>query len=311
MLALRINRHFLVKIVVASVATWACMTTGAVAEEPAKESSEFKQLVKVDRNVRFSTAEGKAGLCDVYLPFAVDPPKAGYPVVLLVHGGGWITGDKWNLIAYANLLAANGFVAVAINYRLAPQHKFPAQVDDVRDGLLWLSKNSNRLSIDMDRLGLFGYSAGGHLATIISGVANEKMEQQLQTSRWAKDDKRWKTLPTIKAVSVGGPPCDFRDFPIDSIGMTFFLPGTRRRMPKIYDAASPTVHASTGDPVTQIIHGTDDALVPIASSRKLHKALKEADVDVRFVEMEKHGHMSTFLHSTTREKMLGFFKETL
>ena len=67
---------------------------------------------------------------------------------------------------------------VAINYRLAPNHKFPAQVDDVREALLWTKANANRFSIDLNRLGLFGYSAGGHLSALVASLAETTMTRQ-------------------------------------------------------------------------------------------------------------------------------------
>ena len=88
-------------------------------------------------------------------------------------------------------------------------------------------------------------------------------------------------------------------------------PSTRFKKPEIYKIASPTAHASAGDPITQIIHGEADMLVPIASSQSLSKALTNVGVEVRFATMPKQGHMVTFLNPNTQKKMLEFFQEVL
>lgn len=283
---------------------------GSPLEAARPDVASALSAVKLTANERYSNAEGKAGLCDIYVP-TTNPPKQGHPAVVVVHGGGWVSGDKWTLEGYSRVLASNGFVVVTINYRLAPQHKFPSQVDDVRDALVWTAKNAERLSIDLSRLGMFGYSAGGHLSTLVSLVADEPMDVQLSTSKWNKQDPRWKSLPKVCAVCAGGPPCEFRSLPIDNTTLSYFLGGSRREKPDVYEAASPTAHVSAGDPVTQIIHGESDLLVPIASSRSLEKALSGVGVEVRFTVIPKQGHMLTFLNPQTRQQMLAFFQDVL
>ena len=277
-------------------------------EQP--EEAPSPSTVKLITNQRYSDAEGRAGLCDVYLPGESAAEKQ-HPAVVIVHGGGWLSGDKWTLESYSRILARHGFVVVTINYRLAPKHKFPSQVDDVRDALVWTAKNAERWSIDLTRLGMFGYSAGGHLSTLVSMLANEPMKVQLSASQWDQQDPRWKELPTVRAVCAGGPPCDFRSMPIDNTALAYFLGGSRREKPELYEVASPTVHASAGDPVTQIIHGESDMLVPIASSRSLSDALQKVGVEVRFAVIPKQGHMMTFLNPSTQQTMLEFFQEVL
>jgi triacylglycerol lipase len=86
---------------------------------------------------------------------AADPPANGYPVVVVIHGGGWASGDKWTIASYSRLLAKEGIVAVTINYRLAPAHKFPAQVDDVRSALVWVRQHAKRLDLNTKQIGFW------------------------------------------------------------------------------------------------------------------------------------------------------------
>lgn len=233
------------------------------------------------------------------------------PAILLVHGGGWIAGDKWMLGGYCDDLCELGFVILNINYRLAPQAKFPAQADDVREGLRYLTQNAERLSIDVSRIGMFGYSAGGHLSALIGVLGDEPIETVAPATSWTSDDPRWGQLPRVAAVCAGGPPCDFRVMPPENETFTYFLNGPRRAYPDLYIAASPTAHASADDPPFQLIHGETDMIVPLKTSQKFAEALRNAGAPVELTVIPNHGHMMTFMHPVTRKSVLEFFQRTL
>jgi acetyl esterase/lipase len=275
-----------------------------------KSSSKAKAGVQVLANQRYCDENGRAGLCDVYSP-ASRAPSPGRPAVVVVHGGAWISGDKWTLEGYSRSLARDGFVAVTINYRLAPAHRFPSQLDDVRSALVWTKDNAERFSIDLNRIGVFGYSAGGHLSALIAALADEPIAVRAAASEWSETDARWQRLPTIRALCAGGPPCDFRTLPIDNTALAYFLGGSRRQKSAVYAAASPAAHVSPSDPVTQIIHGDSDLLVPLVGSRQFHQAQLAAGVDSRLEVMPDQGHLATFLDPRTNTKMLEFFREVL
>ena len=281
-----------------------CFAAEPVVKADARSSGE----VKVKLNQRYSKSAGRYGFCDVYQP-AGPAIGAGYPVVVVVHGGGWISGDKWTLEGYCRSLAQAGIVAISVNYRLAPDHKFPSQLDDVREAMLWTQRRSQSLSIDMDRLGLFGYSAGGHLVLLTASLADESMEVQASASDWPLDDPRWKRLPKAKAVCAGGPPCDFQNLPIDNTAMAYFLGGSRRERPELYAAASPLAHVSKADPVSMIIHGDQDIIVPIAGSQIFVEKQKKLGVRHQLSIIPGQGHMMTFLNPKTRQIMVRFFRD--
>ncbi|MFG0287648.1 MAG: alpha/beta fold hydrolase [Rhodopirellula sp. JB044] len=233
------------------------------------------------------------------------------PALVLVHGGGWLVGDKWSLGSYSRQLSELGICVLNINYRLAPYSKFPAPVDDVREALLYLVDHAEQLSIDRERIGLFGYSAGGHLSALVGVMCDEPGEVQATSSDWELDDPRWQRLPKVAAVCAGGPPCDLREIPIDSEALSFFLRGSRRKFPDAYVAASPTAHASPGDPPTQLIHGEKDMIVPIESSQQFAGALKDAGASVALTVVENQGHFMTFMHPSTQTQVRAFFAEQL
>ena len=142
-------------------------------------------------------------------------------------------------------------------------------------------------------------------------MADESIGVRASASQWPESDQRWRELPAIRAVCIGGPPCDFRSLRPDNSTLAYFLGGSRREKPEVYVAASPAAHVSPGDPVTQLIHGESDLLVPISESRQFHQLQQAAGVDSRFEIMPKQGHMITFLNPKTSQKMLEFFQEVL
>ncbi len=126
--------------------------------------------VRVEPDVVFGTGGGRDLKCNVY-----HPPQEGTmrPAVLLIHGGGWMTGDRAQLHGYGILLGRIGYVCVATEYRLAGESKWPAQIHDVKAALRWMRANADKLGIDPDKISVEGNSAGAHLAMMIAGTANE------------------------------------------------------------------------------------------------------------------------------------------
>ena len=292
----------------------------SVANEGTTQSNKAgpnEVKVTVQRNLKYGASGGRASQCDVFLPpnhgssTSPSPQPTTHPIVLVVHGGAWISGDKWTMEGYARKLARAGYVAIAVNYRLAPTHQFPTQVDDLREALVWAAGRASDWNADPERIGLFGYSAGGHLVTLIGSLQDEAIEAKISASDWGAEDPRWAKLPQVTAVCAGGPPCDFRSLPPDNTTLAHFLGGSRRKCGEAYCAASPAQHVSAGDPPTQIIQGDIDLLVPLAGSRDFHKMQLEAGVDSRLEVLERQGHMLTFMNPKTGELMIDFFDEIL
>ncbi|MEQ1690586.1 MAG: alpha/beta hydrolase, partial [Gemmatimonas sp.] len=116
--------------------------------------------IRVARNIRFAVVEGDTLTLDVYRPSA----PGLFPVLVQIYGGAWQRGTPANNGEFAEYIAAQGYVVFAIDYRHAPQFRFPAQVDDVRNALAWIGRNADAWSADTSRMVLIGRSAGAHLA---------------------------------------------------------------------------------------------------------------------------------------------------
>src|SRR5690242_8430477 len=126
--------------------------------------------LEIERNVAYPAAGGATSTLDAYVVAGSAGGAHAAPAIVLVHGGGWQSGDKASLAGIATAFAQAGFSSFSVDYRLAPAAPYPAAVDDVAAVLRWLREPAQvqRFGIDPARLGLFGVSAGGTIAAWVA-----------------------------------------------------------------------------------------------------------------------------------------------
>lgn len=235
--------------------------------------------VQVTRDVVYSEPDGEKLLMDIYRPDTPGP----HPAVLLVHGGGWLGGSKAGHQGTGMMLARNGYVACAINYRLAPKYPYPAAMDDCHRAVRWIRAHSKEYGINPRRVGALGDSAGGHLVALI-GVrdAREGVDRELS---------RFKARPDAVVPYYGA----FELFKMWDIEMahrplTAWLGGPPETHAKVYAAASPVTGIPRKAPPFLIIHGNADKVNPEEQSHLLHRALREKGVESTLLILEGAGH---------------------
>ncbi len=267
-----------------TLAVLGCMAQPAVSgqDQPASESS---RPIRAERNLEFRRIDGEQLTADVFRP---DDDQV-YPLVLMIHGGAWSSGDKWQVQDHAREMAQAGFVACAINYRLAPRFQISAQIDDCRYALRWAVEQAEKWQADSEQVCLWGYSAGAHLA---AWLATEPKAEE----------------PKITAVVAGGAPCDFEFIPAKSTALSYVMGGTREQVPAAYAAASPTVHASQDTCPFFFFHGSSDLLVPMSSSRTLYDKLLLLDVESEYYVVKDRGHLLTFIDVQARRRAIEFLR---
>lgn len=136
---------------------------------------EMPAGVKSKENLVYSRLGSRKLLADVYYP--AKESRKGYPAVVMVFGGGWRSGDKSQNVPIAQKLAANGFVAMTIEYRLSLEAKYPAAVQDVKAAIRWVRANAKKFGVDKNKIATLGMSAGGQLAALVGTTnGNEKFE---------------------------------------------------------------------------------------------------------------------------------------
>ncbi|PHN01643.1 alpha/beta hydrolase [Flavilitoribacter nigricans] len=121
---------------------------------------------------------------DIYGPRT--PGKKPAPIIFMIHGGGWSSGTKSHMDAMARDLAFNGYLAVAVEYRLSPEIQYPAGIEDLQDAVQWIAENGARYGGDGKKIVVLGASAGAHLASFLGTTENDLLPYKQQKSRYIK-----------------------------------------------------------------------------------------------------------------------------
>ncbi|SMF36268.1 alpha/beta hydrolase [Streptomyces sp. Amel2xC10] len=220
---------------------------------------------------------------DLWLP---DETHSPLPVVLYLHGGGWRAGTRtemgprfrhWSPDPFARLAQA-GFAVASVDYRLTGEAVYPAQLDDATAALRWLSTRADELGLDMRRTVSWGESAGAHLAALLALTAP------------LSGCVAWYG-PTDLTTLPGQCPPGVYD-PADPTTREALLIGAAiADAPDLARAASPVAHVHADAPPFLVLHGTEDALIPLAQGEQLATALRRvgARVDLRPVPGADHG----------------------
>ena len=253
-----------------------------------------KPGVTLTNDVVYETVDDQKLMLDIAVPSAEGP----FPLVICLHGGAWKAGSRKDLsrgVLWADFgngrggliesLAAEGYVAASVSYRLAPQSKFPAQIQDVKTAVRFLKANAKKYKLDPNRIGVVGFSAGGHLAALM-GTATA--EPKFETSLYSKQSSK------INCVVDFFGPADltlYTETPgIEKSFMVPLLGATSDEHMEIYQDASPVTYASKNSVPFLILHGTTDLIVPILHSKRLHAKLIQAGVESELVPVPFKGH---------------------
>jgi acetyl esterase/lipase len=230
--------------------------------------------VATEEGVVIGQAAGRDLKVDVYVPPA---PVANGAGVLLVHGGGWQSGDRTQLRGYGILLGRVGYTCVACEYRLSGEAKWPAMIDDVRAAFDWMRGHTGQLEIDRDRIAVEGNSAGGHLALMLAGQSKPgelaaciAIYGPTDLTRTGPRADRW-ALEAANEASV----------------TRAMLPGTDDETLR---EVSPVTYARADFPPTMLITGNQDELVHVESSFLMYRALieKGASAELHVFDGQKH-----------------------
>ncbi|HEX4144889.1 MAG TPA: alpha/beta hydrolase [Pirellulales bacterium] len=251
-------------------------------------------------NVTYVKHGDEALRCDLAIP-AGDGP---FPAVLVVHGGAWMSGGKWHMTRAITPLVEHGYVTCSIDYRLAPKHVFPAQIDDCKSAVRWLRSHANEFKIDPERIGGFGYSAGGQLVALL-GVTDR--DDGLEGPDATADSPSTR----LQCVVAGGAPCDFRSMPVDSNRLAYWLGGNRAEKPLAYQQASPLNFVTADDPPIFFFHGEEDGLVPLESPRIMVQQLTASRVPASLHTIPKAGHIGAFLNPEAMTAAIEFLDKYL
>jgi acetyl esterase/lipase len=214
------------------------------------------------------------------------------PAVLAIHGGGWSKGTRKNYQHVAQALAARGYVAATISYRLSGEAPFPAQIQDCKAAVRFLRANAAEYGIDADHIGAIGSSAGGQLAALLATSG--------EASHLEGDGGNAGVSSAIQAAVPTGAQSHLmseRNRGISALkdrGKIWrqFLSGSQEQNPKSYTLASPFEHLDKSDPPMWFISGENDDASTHA--KELRKKMKKLGIESghTIIEGAPHGFFS-------------------
>ena len=233
-------------------------------------------------------AFGRRNTLDVYRRRDHAAGAGGCPVLVTVHGGAWVIGNKAQqaqpLIYH---LAAQGWVCVAINYRLSPRSAFPDHLVDVKRAIAWVKENIAAYGGDPGFVVISGGSAGGHLCSLAALTPDDHE---------GASDLEGKDLAVKACVPFYGV-YDFTNRSgLGRADLRGFLERLVMKRPfdearAAYDRASPMSHVNPAAPPFLVLHGANDTLVPVAEARLFVQMLREASrAPVAYVELPQAQH---------------------
>ncbi|SHM24454.1 Acetyl esterase/lipase [Mucilaginibacter sp. OK098] len=218
----------------------------------------------------------KKHLLDIYLP---PVKKASYPLIIWIHGGAWMLNDKYADMGYMTqtlkAFADSGYAVASIDYRYSTTAVFPAQIRDCNQAIEFLYDNADKYSLDKNRIALIGFSAGGHLASLLTLSNNNNVKAFYP-------DKQKPKFKIKLCLDFYGP-SDFttlkgNDSPDPKSPITLLLGATVANRPDLAKTASPVTYIDKNDPPFLIVQGEKDESVNPAQSVSLSARLKQAGV---------------------------------
>jgi len=263
----------------------------AQLSEAAKSAVLISSHYDVLPNITYGVADNYELKLDVYRPTTAKTPT---PVVMLIHGGGWIRHDKegevMSLLPYLEM----GWAAVNVEYRVARVSLAPAAVEDCRCALHWIGRNAAKYNFDIGKVVVTGASAGGHLALTTAMIPSSAGFDNRCVSQ---DDSKWSgpwpdITPNVAAVInwVGATDVDdllhgpnIRSWAVSWLGSQ----PDREQMAK---RVSPINYVRAGLPPILSIHGNGDPIAPYAQAVRFHEALTKVGVRNQLLTISSNTH---------------------
>ncbi|RYY20078.1 MAG: alpha/beta hydrolase [Chitinophagaceae bacterium] len=265
----------------------------------------FPEGTVLHGNVNYSNDTLHKHMLDLYLP-----ANAGskVPLVVFIHGGGWLTNDKYADMGYMKKtiaeIVASGYALASIDYRFSTQATFPAQIKDCNRAVSFLYENAGKYGIEKNGFVLMGFSAGAHLASLL-GLSKNNQVREFFVPGTSRDF-------SIRGVVDFYGPADLVMFPgsdDDKSPESLLIGAAPIARPDLARAASPITYVDKGDPPFLIIHGEKDESVSPKQSQLLSSWLRLSAVPNEVIIVKDAPHFGSMFDSDAiRSRVLAFIK---
>lgn len=268
----------------------------------------FPKGTIVNGNMPYNNDTLSKHLLDIYLPANA---KGKFPLLIFIHGGGWLSNDKYADMGYMRKTVAeiisNGIALASIDYRFSTQAVFPAQIQDCNRAISFLYDNAEKYGFDRDRFAVMGFSAGGHLASLV-GLSKNNDINAFYMNGTSK-------VFSFKAVVDFYGPAELILFPGRNNAKSpeaILIGAAPLDRPDLAKAASPVTYVDRNDPPFLIIHGEKDELVSPDQSRLLSAWLSVSGVKNELIIVKDAPHFGVMFDTDeVRNKVINFLRINL
>lgn len=276
---------------------------GAVAS-PAIETSTTKHMTGATSGLNTDILIGTVDSTPLYINLALpkDNGEEPRPALVLIHGGGLIKGDRSRYNKRISKMAKRGIIGASVMYRLAPEYRFPAAIEDVKAAIRFLKANADTFNLDPERIIVSGASAGGYLAAMVGVTGNAK--------GFSDHDIYPNFDASVRAVIVQSAPlanytrAKYEHF---AIAERFIDQGNKSRREALA-AISPVTYLDKNDPPFFLAHGSADEKVPVDMTRDFVDHLETMKLEHEYIEVEGGKHS---LNASRPEKASEVFRASM
>jgi acetyl esterase/lipase len=263
--------------------------------------------VRSIRDVAYAVVDGKPLGLDLHLPAG----SGAAPLVVYVHGGAWSAGDK---SAYPAFLVDSGFAVASLDFRSTHEAPFPANVQDIKAGIRFLRANAAKYGYRADRIALVGASSGGHLAALVGMTSGDASLEGGEGSNPGQSSAvqaivSWFGASNLTTILAQSTPAGLE---VRVPALQRLLGAQPQAVPDLARQASPVFHLDARDPPLLLLHGDQDAQMPVNQSLELDGAYRKAGLPVELFILHGVGHDGgPFFQGEPAAKVVQFLGRTI
>ncbi len=245
--------------------------------------------VKITKDIVFAEVDGVRLKLDVTHPVAPPPPGEKRPILVQVHGGGWVIGDKREQgLPLIKRMASDGWVCFNVNYRLSPKVAFPAHIEDVKRAIAWVREHAEEYGADPEFVAITGGSAGGHLTALAGLTGNDPL---LQRGFEDADTSVQAAVPIYGIYDFLDRHGHWQKGAVERFVEPWVMKSKRHEAPEMWALASPLDQVGPHAPPFLVVHGDKDTLASVEGARLFAEELgKASHSPVHYLELKGAQH---------------------
>lgn len=273
------------------------------------ETSEESGM-RIFHNIGYTQENNNSQSLDMFMPKQL--PANPMPVVILIHGGGWLGGDKKDFAGLAHEFVSRGYAVASINYRLSSQNTWPAQIIDCKAAVRWLRAKAGKCQLDPDRFVVGGHSAGGHLAAFLAATNGVRDFDKGDNLKVSSDVQAVLCFAGITNLVARASTPGFEIVQNKASDQSRLLGGSTFENKELAMQASPVTWVSKRTAPFFFEAGTADNVVPCSQINEMRDTLNKYGIYSEVYLLRGVGHFGPeFFDSTHIDLMDKFLKKVL